>query len=45
MTLKQVETLKAAELRKLETLEAIVKLLAELDEDAVEWILEKLNDE
>lgn len=48
MTMKQLETLKAAEMKKLETLEAIVKMLEELKkasgDDAVEWVMEKLND-
>lgn len=46
MTVKQMETLKAAEIKKLEVLEQIVKILADLkDEDTVEWVMDKLNDE
>lgn len=45
MTMKQVAELKAEEMKKLEALEQIVKILESLkNEDAVEWVIEKLSE-
>lgn len=51
MNMKQVEALKKSEMAKLDALEAIVRLLEELrksdkenGDDAVEWVLERLNE-
>lgn len=48
MTMQEVKDLKINEMKKLETLEKIVALLEKLEEDvdseAVEWVMEKINE-
>lgn len=48
MTMKEFETLKKTEAAKIEALEKIIKILDELkkaaDDEAVEWVMEKINE-
>jgi len=44
MTLEEFAEVKRSETAKLEVLEKIIKLLESLDEDARDWVIEKINE-
>jgi|GEM_PF-6612451 len=44
MTIEEFAQVKKAETTKLDVLEKIIKLLESLDEEAREWVVEKINE-